>query len=134
MSEPQDNAQLLRAGIEAFNRGDYEDLVALFDPAIECHVASGLGNPGTWHGIDGFLEMTTTWNESFADQRSEVRSVDFPDDEHVIAEIHQTAVGAVSDVPVEMTVVYLLQVRDGRAVRFGIYGDRSAALAASANG
>ena len=39
----------------------------------------------------------------------------------MIAEVHQTAVGAGSGVPVEMTVFYLLEVRDGRAVRFHIY-------------
>ena len=35
----------------------------------------------------------------------------------MIAEIHQTAVGAGSGVPVEMTVYFLFEVRDERAVR-----------------
>jgi hypothetical protein len=44
--------------------------------------------------------------------------------------MRQTAVGSVSGVPVEMTNYYLLELRDGRAVRFHIYGDRDTALAA----
>jgi ketosteroid isomerase-like protein len=128
MSERERNERLLRAGVEAYNRGDLESLTALFDPDIESHVAPGLGNPGTWRGIDGFWEMAMAWREAFADESSSVLSVTMPDERHLIAEMRQTATGSVSGVPVEMTNFYLLEVRDGRAVRFHIYGDRQAAM------
>ena len=127
-SRHERNEQLLREGIEAFNRGDPAAVVAMFDPRIECHVASGLGNPGTWTGIEGYEEMTGSWGESFESQESSIVSVRFPDEHHVIAEIHQRAVGAVSGVPVEMTIVYLLEIRNERAVRFHIYGDLESAM------
>ena len=130
MSERERNQALLAAGIEAYNRGDFEAMAEFFDPAVECHIASGLGNPGTWHGLDGFREMTETWRDAFAEDRSEVISASMPDDNHLIAEMRQTAVGSGSGVPVEMTNVYLLEIRDGRAVRFHIYADREAAMAA----
>jgi len=129
-SQHERNERLLRDGVEAFNQGDYATLVAMFDPGIECHVASGLGNPGTWFGIDGFERMTGAWGEAFASQQSSVVSLNFPDEHHVIAEIHQRAVGAGSGVPVEMTNYYLLEIRDERAVRFHIHPDRESALAA----
>lgn len=122
------NERLLREGVEAFNRGDRATLLAMFDPRIECHVASGLGNPGTWIGVDGFEAMTGTWGEAFSTQESSVVSTSFPDEHHLIAEIHQRAVGVGSGVPVEMTNFYLLEVRDGRAVRFHIYADRQSAM------
>jgi ketosteroid isomerase-like protein len=122
------NERLLRAGIEAFNRGDRDTLLAMFDPGIECHVAPGQGNPGTWVGREGFEAMTGTWGEAFSTQESSVVSTSFPDEHHLIAEIHQRAVGAASGVPVEMTNFYLLEVRDGRAVRFHIYPDRQSAM------
>jgi ketosteroid isomerase-like protein len=125
------NEKLLRSGIDAYNRGDVAAIVALFDPEVECYVAPGLGNPGTWHGLDGFAEMVQGWREAFAEDRSTVVGTSMPDDHHLIAEMHQTAVGSISGVPVEMTNFYLLEVRDGRAVRFHIYGDRAAALAAA---
>lgn len=131
MDSHERNAELLRTGIGAFNRGDSEAVAAMLDPAVECHVAPGLGNPGTWHGIDGYLEMTETWGEAFTSERSEIVSTEMPDDHHLIAEIRQRAYGAGSGVPVEMTIFYLLEVRDGRAVRLHIYGDREAALAAT---
>ncbi len=59
MSEKERNERLLRAGIEAYNRGDVEAMVALFDPEIELPCRSRPGNPGTWHGLDGFREMVS---------------------------------------------------------------------------
>ena len=53
MSERDRNQALLAAGIEAYNRGDFEAMAEFFDPAVECHIASGLGNPGTWRVPQG---------------------------------------------------------------------------------
>lgn len=122
------NERLLREGIEAFNRGDQATLLAMFDPRIECHVAPGQGNPGTWVGVEGFQEMTGAWGEAFSTQESSVVATSFPDEHHLIAEIRQRAVGARSGAPVEMTNFYLLEVRDGRAVRFHIYPDHRSAM------
>jgi len=97
VTKSQRNEQLLRAGIEATNRGDEETVLALFDPEVESYVAPGLGNPGTWHGIDGYVEMISAWNESFDEMHNEI---------------------------------IIVEVRGGRAIRFHIYGDRKAALAA----
>jgi ketosteroid isomerase-like protein len=130
MSERQSDERVLRAGIDAYNHGDFEAMIALFDPEIELHVDSGQGNPGTWRGFEGFRQMVEDWREAFAEDSSTVVDVTMADDNHLIAEMRQTAVGSVSGVPVEMTNFYLLEVRDGRAVRFHIYGNREAAVAA----
>jgi ketosteroid isomerase-like protein len=126
------NEALIRTGIEATNRGDLDVVTALLDPEIESHVAPGLGNPGTWRGIDGYREMVETWGEAFATQTIDVSGVEFADDDLAVAEVRITAVGAGSGVPVEMTLYYMLEIRDGRAVRFHIYATRDAALRAAA--
>jgi ketosteroid isomerase-like protein len=133
-SQRQRNEALVRTGIEAINRGDLEAVTALLDPEIESHVASGLGNPGTWHGIDGYWTMVTSWLEAFASQRINVGAIEFADDAHAVAEVRVEAVGAGSGVPVEMTFYYMLEIRDERAVRFHIYATRDAALQAVAPG
>jgi ketosteroid isomerase-like protein len=130
MSERDDNERILREGIEAYNRGDVEAIVALFDPQIELHVDAAQGNPGTWIGLDGFQQMMSGWRDAFAEDRSELRDVEMVGDSHLIAEMRQTAIGSASGIPVEMTNYYLLELRDGRAVRFHIYGDRETAMAA----
>ena len=129
MSSGRDrHVALLHEGIEAFNRGDEDALMRFFDPRIEMRVGPGLVNTGTWRGHQGYQQMVTNWNDVWDTNETRVVSVIAPDEHHVIAEVHQSAIGSGSGVPVEMTVHYLLEVRDERAVRFHIYADRQSAL------
>lgn len=128
MSRRKRNEELLRRGVEAFNRGDHESIVVVLDPEIETHVAPGLGNSGTWHGIEGYETMVGGWGEAFESQENEIVALEFPDDDHVVAEIRVRGVGAGSGVPVEMRAFYLFEVRGDRAVRFHIYPDRESAM------
>jgi ketosteroid isomerase-like protein len=130
MSSRERNEQLVREGTDAFNRGDMDAVVLLMDERIESHVAPGLGNAGTWRGRDGFAEMVATWVEAFESQTNTIVSMQHPDDRHVIAEVHQAAVGAGSGVPVEMTLFYLYEIRDERAVRLQLHPDYESAMAA----
>ena len=122
--------RLVRKGFEAFNRRDRDAMVSILDENVESHVAPGLANAGTWHGVEGFESMVAIWSEAFETQRNTVLSIRFPDEHHAIAEVHQAAVGAGSGVPVEMTLYYLFEVHDERAVRVHLYPDADAALAA----
>jgi ketosteroid isomerase-like protein len=130
MTERADYEHLVRAGTEAFNRGDLRAILPLLAEDVECYIPIGLGNPGTWHGHDGFLEMAEGWSEVFADIHNDVVSTDFPDERHALVEIRQSAVGAGSGVPVEKHIFYLFGVRDLRLTRFHVCADRAAALAA----
>src|SRR5215208_7721452 len=102
MSDRGRNAQLLRGGVEAFNRGDQEAVTAAFDPSIECHVSPALMNSGTWRGIEGYQEMIAGWSEAWEELQMDVLDLETPDDRHVIARVHQRAVGLGSGVPVEL--------------------------------
>ena len=130
MSNRERNEQLLREGMEAFNRGDIEALTQIFDDRLESRVAPGLANPGTWQGRDGFTEMVAGWSEAFERQHNTIVSTHHPDEHHVIAEVRQEATGAESGVPVEMTLFYLFEIRDGRAVRLQLHPDLASARAA----
>jgi ketosteroid isomerase-like protein len=132
MNERERNAALVREAVEAFERRNIAGLFEFLDPAIECHVADGLVNTGTWHGLEGFAQMSAAWEEPWSEISYEARDVETPDDDHVLVHIHQTATGARSGVPVELDVVYMIEMRDRRAVRLHIYPDRDAALAAAA--
>jgi ketosteroid isomerase-like protein len=126
------NVELVRTGMDAFNRGEHDAVLALLDPEIECHVHPALMNGGTWRGIEGYETMVAIWGEAWGAMEMTIRRVETPDDRHVIAEIHQRAVGAGSGVPVEMRLFHFYEIRGGRALRFHIYPDRDAALAAIA--
>jgi ketosteroid isomerase-like protein len=130
MSSPEEKEKLVTEGFDAFNSGDVATLARLFSPRIQAHVAPGLANPGNWEGFEGFSAMVATWSEAFSHEHFSVVGMIHPDEHHVIAEVHQTAVGAISGAPVEMTIFYLFEVRDGKAVRLHLYGSREAAMTA----
>jgi ketosteroid isomerase-like protein len=130
MGDRERNLELVRAGLEAYGRGDQEAVLDFLDPEIETHVSDRMLNSGTWHGIPGFLEGIGAWNDAWDDYRLEITGIEAVDDRNVVVDVHQTAVGRESGVPVEMDVVFLYEVTGERATRFHIYPDRTDAIAA----
>jgi ketosteroid isomerase-like protein len=130
MSDRGENVALVRDAVEAFEQRNVAGLFEFLDPEVECHVSAELMNAGTWHGHQGFVAMAASWEEPWAQISYETGELETPDDEHVLAHIIQRATGAQSGVPVELEVVYMIELRGGRAVRLHIYPDRDAALAA----
>jgi ketosteroid isomerase-like protein len=130
VSDREDNIALVREAVEAFEQRNIAGLFGFLDPEVECHVSAELMNAGTWHGHEGFVAMAASWEEPWAHISYETGELETPDDDHVLAHISQRATGAHSGVPVELTVVYMIELCDGRAVRLHIYPDRDAALAA----
>jgi ketosteroid isomerase-like protein len=128
MAAPERNIELARDGLDAFNRGDAEAVLAFIDPEIECRVTADLMNSGTWRGIGGYQEMIAGWNDAWDELVFEVRELEAIDDRHVLAHIRQTAVGRESGVPVAMDVVFLFEVAEDRARRFQIHADRDSAI------
>ena len=124
------NSELVRGGIEAFNRGDVAAVMKLLDERVESHVGPGLANTGTWHGREGYVRMVTAWGEAWAEIELRIVGLETPDDGHAVAEVHQRAVGAASGVPVEMTVFFMFEIRGERLLRLHLYADRDAAARA----
>lgn len=58
-----ENVELVRRGYEAFNRGDIQTTLALFDPRVEVRLAEGTGDrlgggfSAAYSGLDGFMEF-----------------------------------------------------------------------------
>jgi ketosteroid isomerase-like protein len=130
MSSRERHAELVREGLEAYNREDVGGVLKMLDPKVESHIDEGLMNAGTRQGLDGFAEMVGAWAEAWGQTTYEIVEVETPDDDHVIAQIRQRATGAQSGVPVALTVFYMLEFADERAIRFHIYPDRESALGA----
>jgi ketosteroid isomerase-like protein len=130
MSERSRNRALVERAFAAFQSGDVAGVNALLDPAIEVVISDQLANSGTWSGIDGFWESVSSWLEAWDEYTIDLRSIDTPDDHHVIAETFQTATGRASGVPVELTTYFLFEVREGRAARYELHPSRDAAIAA----
>ena len=132
MTEREQNRELVADAFDAFQRGDVEALNAGLDPEIEVMISDRLANSGTWRGVEGFWESVSTWLEAFDDYRLEVRSIDTPDDHHVLVEARQTAKGRASGVPVELTTYFLFEVHEGLSTRYELHASREDAEAAVA--
>jgi uncharacterized protein len=130
-SAGETNAELARAALEAWDRGDIDYALAQLDPEIEVHTAPGLVNSGTYHGIDGFLHWVGAWQEAWETFANTIVRVEALDDHFVVADIEQRGRGAGSGAEVEMRVGYLYEVHDGKCTRFHIYPDWDAAVRAA---
>src|SRR5262249_59376055 len=101
---------LVRAGFEAFARGDIEAMLAVADPEGVLHDPDWTGR--TFHGRDGYLEFLTEWMESWDTYTIEVEEYR-ASDEWVVAVGKQTGRGKGSGIELEGPVIYLLRVEDG---------------------
>jgi hypothetical protein len=91
-------------------------------------VADGLGNPGTFHGLEGYVAMMTDWGEAWSENQLELEEVELVDDSVALALTKQTAVGAGSGVPLAFSTVFMVGFEGERAIRFEIHPDRDSAM------
>jgi ketosteroid isomerase-like protein len=128
MSSQKENVALSRAATEAFARGDIDAFLATLDPEVEIFSTPELPNPGTFVGREGWIEWTSQWFDAWADFEVDVEEYEPVGQHHVLLTARQRAKGAGSGVPVEMQVCYLVEYRDGLAIRFHLYATREEAL------
>jgi ketosteroid isomerase-like protein len=113
---------------EAFNRGDLEEALSVFDPGIVWHtyLVPGPGG-GTYHGHDGVREL---WNDArniFGEFRNEPERVIAAGDQ-VLAFIRVCGRGKESGVEVEAKIAHVHTFRDGKVATVESYEDREEAL------
>ena len=119
-----DRVELIRGGFEAWESGDVEATLALYDPEIEVYAPPEIGNAGTYHGIDGFLEWTRAWLEAWETFRAGAggrssRSAR----RHALARVNQTGEGKGSGIQVERAATYIYDIRDGKLVFMALFFD-----------
>jgi ketosteroid isomerase-like protein len=131
MSEFTERLALLQDGVDAFNRGDTGPALAIFSDDVECTVGPNLVNTGTYTGHDGYLEMIGAWGEAWESITARAVGTEELENEHLLVEIHQEAVGAGSGVPVEMDLFWLFQFAGDKVVRFHLYASHPEAVAAA---
>ena len=78
----QENVDLVRRGYEALNQGDFQTLLAMFDPHVQVRLAHDAGQvlgpdfEPTYEGLDGFMrfmgQLMEAW-EQVAWHAEEVR-------------------------------------------------------------
>jgi ketosteroid isomerase-like protein len=127
-SSATERIALVRRGHTAYETGDVEAVGEILDPELIVFAPPDVGNPGTFHGPEGFAQWAGHWNEAWEDFSQELTGVEAIGERHAIADVHQTARGRASGVELEQDASYVYEVRGGRAVYLAIYLDRERAV------
>jgi uncharacterized protein len=124
----QDNVEVIRRAIEAFNSGDVEQMLALVDPALEWRPAFGAATDGgtAYTGHAGFREYwrgtQDVWDHFHF---SPERFVD--DDENVVVIGRGSGRAKGSGVEIDQPFAMLWKVRAGKVVFGQTFTDHGAA-------
>ena len=123
--------ETFRAGFDAFNKGDYDAWVAVYDEDVEFLDLAETPDTGTFRGHAGvrawLAKLQEAWGEGF---RFEPRSITQGDDA-VVVDTLARGVGLESDLKIEMTVYIVLRYRDQKVVWTRGFIDREDAIEAA---
>jgi ketosteroid isomerase-like protein len=125
------NVELARATIDAFNRGDMEEVLAGLDEDVEIYSTEELPNGGTFRGHKGYLTWIGDWLDAWEDFTVEATEVKPIGDRQVIVPFRQRGRGRHSGLEIAMDAVFLFEFGEERVVRIHLYADRAAAMAAA---
>jgi ketosteroid isomerase-like protein len=122
----QENVEIVRASIDAVQRGDAETALSYFseDVVFEPLVA------GPYHGHAGVVEQWSVFMEEFDDYWFDGKELFDAGDEVVLFWRHG-GVGKSSGIRVENEGGTVFSLRDGRISHARVYADRAEALEAA---
>ena len=116
----------VRAGYEAFNRGDYQAFAEILDPNVEWEhsPASGAPEEGVYRGLDEVLRLLERLRDAWEGQAFELEEVSRTGPDEYVVRGTVRATGKISGVALESGCEYTLKLRDGKAtrVRFTLIG------------
>jgi uncharacterized protein len=127
----QENANVVRAVVDAQRRRDWQAFRRLYDPDIEWEDASGLwGDWGTRRGFEEVRDAWVTWFEAFEQVDFEIEElIDVGD--NVVAFVRASGRGRESGLVIEQRLASVWTVRDQRVVQVRGYREAGDALEAA---
>jgi ketosteroid isomerase-like protein len=127
----QENANVVRAVVEAQRRRDWQAFRRLYDPGIEWEDVSGLwGDWGMRRGFEEVRDAWLTWFEAFERVDFDVEDLVEAGDK-VVAFIRTSGRGRESGLVIDQRIPTVWTVRDKRVVRVSAYRDDADALEAA---
>ena len=130
----RENVDIVRAMLEAFNRGDMRSFLDMCDPGIEWDLSRRLIDPATYHGHAGienfFDQQREAWEEA---PRMEPEDL-MESGDQVVAFVRVRGRGKGSGARVDARIAQIWTIRERKATRLEYYGDRREALKAAGLG
>jgi uncharacterized protein len=126
----QTTLDLIAQGVDAFNAGDLDGMLAPMHPEVEFQPLRAVLEGTVYHGHEGFRRWLEDMAEDWDEFRLEVIEVAEPGAGWVLVEGRVQARARASGVQLDTTAAWLCQLRDGLIGRLRFYRDAEAALEA----
>jgi ketosteroid isomerase-like protein len=120
----------VRRNWRAFEEGDVSEALASSHHDFLATRVAPMPDVVPYHGRDGLMKMLSDWTADFSEFKLMAEEFVDANDEQVVVRIHQRAVGARSNVPVEADFWMVHTMRDAQMLRMDIYGSEAQALQA----
>jgi ketosteroid isomerase-like protein len=117
MPSDEQRESLARAGMDAFNAGDTDGMLAALASDIEVYASPEMVNAGTFHGHDGFIAWVTAWTEAWQEVSNEVTETTTVGDRHIVTAIHEEGRGR-DGIELTMELAFLFEVGDDGLCHF----------------
>jgi ketosteroid isomerase-like protein len=125
----RENLEIVRAGYDAYARGDLEAMLADMDPELVTYRDEP--DAATFHGPEGFLQAIAEWVEDFDEFAATAEVLIDANDRQVIVRVHQTATGAQSGARIEGDFWFVHTLTDSKLTRLDMLTTREKALKAA---
>jgi ketosteroid isomerase-like protein len=125
----QENVELVRAWIEAFNRRDGDAIAQLEHPAIEWRTSAEDPDATTNRGQEAVQRYLDGWIDAFPDLHIEATEC-FAVGSHRVFTTNRFTGHSASGVPMDFLLTTVTTYEEGRIVRVAEYFDRAEALEA----
>jgi ketosteroid isomerase-like protein len=126
----QENVELLRAWIDAFNGRDFHAIARLNHPAIEWHTSAEDPDATTHWGQEAVQRYLEGYIESFPDLQIEATEC-FPVGSDRVFTTNRFRGRSANGVPMDWLLTTVTTYEDGRVVQVAEYFDRAEALEAA---
>ena len=130
----EENVEVVRAQIDAYNRGDYDAALALLDEEVEWHVpeVAALDAPasGLVQGRTRVAEQFARWLEAWESHAFQVTDALSQGDDVFIAGL-QVGRGRHSGLDIRVPTFHVFTVRDQKIVAMRAFTERADALEAA---
>jgi ketosteroid isomerase-like protein len=124
----QENVELIRVGLDAYNRGDWEAALKYAAPDFVLDMSRSIGPVGGIYTVDQMRQLWGDFDSTFESHRVEAHEF-IEADEHVVVPITVHATGRDGiEATANTALVYTL--RDGAVTRMAMYQTREDALEA----
>lgn len=124
----RDNVELIESLWDAFSRGDIDKVAGGIADQGEIVFPDSVPWGGTYVGPEGWLEAFERLGSYFKDFKAKPEMILGADDDHVVVVVNATGRGKAGRL--DLRVVWLYRLRDGKVVRGEAFPDSAAVLEA----